>query len=509
MFVALSLGRPILLEGEVGVGKTEVAKVLATVFGRRLIRLQCYEGIDTNQALYEWDYARQMLQIRALSERQLDDDDAVDKLFGPKFLLERPLLEAVRAGDRRVLLIDEIDRADDEFEAFLLELLSDFQITIPEIGTITADTPPLVILTSNRTRELHDALKRRCLYHWVGYPSVEREVEIVLLRVPGVSEALARKVVAAVNRLRELDLAKPPGVAETIDWVAHARRARRDRPRRRAPLDDTLGAVVKERDDLDLVREQPRGDRLRCLTRRRSSSCSSPSVTSCARPGLVVGSGDVMTYCAAMAVARPERPRRPLLGRPDDDGHPPRPDPRLRPGVPAVLPRRATDAVRVRCAATIRAATPTQSVLEVPATEPGGRRAATRRRPASGCMASDADIWRNKSFAACTPEELAAVRRIMKRIRLTPPRRRTRRTATAPARRRGWTCAARSARRCARTASRPSCSGAGAGCALRPLMLILDVSGSMSDYSRNLLQFAYSTRQRPRRGSRCSASAPG
>src|SRR5262245_26589466 len=195
LFVGLQLDRPVLIEGEVGVGKTEVAKVLASVLGRRLIRLQCYEGIDTNQALYEWDYARQMLQIRALSERDLDDDAAVDRLFGPRFLIERPLLDAVRAGDQAVLLIDEVDRADDEFEAFLLELLSDFQITIPEIGTIKADRPPLVVLTSNRTRELHDALKRRCLYHWVGYPSAEREVAIVLVREPGASEALARKVV--------------------------------------------------------------------------------------------------------------------------------------------------------------------------------------------------------------------------------------------------------------------------------------------------------------------------
>src|SRR3954467_6934088 len=219
LFVSMSLGRPILIEGEVGVGKTEVAKVLASVLGRRLIRLQCYEGIDTNQALYEWDYARQMLQIRALSERGLDDDQAVDKLYGPKFLLERPLLEAVRAGDQAVLLVDEIDRADDEFEAFLLELLSDFQITVPEVGTIAAEKPPLVVLTSNRTRELHDALKRRCLYHWVDYPDAERELQLVLVRVPAVSETLARKVVAAVQRLRQLDLAKAPGVAETIDWV--------------------------------------------------------------------------------------------------------------------------------------------------------------------------------------------------------------------------------------------------------------------------------------------------
>ena len=194
MYVALTLGRPILLEGEVGVGKTEIAKVLASTFGRQLVRLQCYEGIDTNQALYEWDYARQMLQIRALSENQLSTDDAVDRLFGPKFLLERPLLEAIRGGDQCVLLIDEVDRADDEFEAFLLELLSDFQITIPEIGTIKATTKPLVILTSNRTRELHDALKRRCLYHWIGYPTAQRELEIVMLRAPGVAEILARKV---------------------------------------------------------------------------------------------------------------------------------------------------------------------------------------------------------------------------------------------------------------------------------------------------------------------------
>ena len=252
LFVGLRLGRPVLLEGEVGVGKTEVAKTLATVLGRRLIRLQCYEGIDSFQALYEWDYARQMLQIRALSEHDLGDEDAVDRLFGPKFLVERPLLDAVRAGDRAVLLVDEVDRADDEFEAFLLELLSDFQITIPEIGTIAADRPPMVVLTSNRTRELHDALKRRCLYHWVGYPSAEREVEIVMVREPAVAESLARKVVAAVHRLRELELAKPPGVAETIDWVrtldvVGARDLDVETAR------ETLGAVVKDRDDLDVV----------------------------------------------------------------------------------------------------------------------------------------------------------------------------------------------------------------------------------------------------------------
>jgi MoxR-like ATPase len=254
LYVALSLQRPILLEGEVGVGKTEAAKVLAAVFGRQLIRLQCYEGIDTNQALYEWDYARQMLYIRALSERNITEDDAVDKVFGPRFLLERPLLEAVRAGDQAVLLIDEVDRADDEFEAFLLEVLSDFQISIPEIGTVRAASPPLVILTSNRTRELHDALKRRCLYHWIGYPPAAREVEIVLVRAPGVPEKLAQSVVGAVNRLRELDLAKPPGVAETIDWARTLDFLGAAELGPQA-AEDTLGAVVKERDDLDLVRE--------------------------------------------------------------------------------------------------------------------------------------------------------------------------------------------------------------------------------------------------------------
>ena len=251
-YIAITLGRPLLLEGEVGVGKTELAKTLSRVFDRRLIRLQCYEGIDTNQALYEWDYARQMLQIRALSEHQLTDEGSVDKLFGEKFLLERPLLDAVRAGDECVLLIDEVDRADDEFEAFLLELLSDFQVTIPEIGTIQAKSRPLVVLTSNRTRELHDALKRRCLYHWIDYPTAEREEEIVRTRLPGVSETLAAKAVAAVHRLRGLDLAKPPGVAETIDWV-EALQAIGAEDVDEETFAHSSGSVIKDKDDLDVV----------------------------------------------------------------------------------------------------------------------------------------------------------------------------------------------------------------------------------------------------------------
>ncbi|MBV9162282.1 MAG: MoxR family ATPase [Pseudonocardiales bacterium] len=257
VFVAMSLQRPILLEGEVGVGKTEIAKVLASVLGRKLIRLQCYEGIDTNQALYEWDYARQLLYIRALSDRDIVGEEAVEKLFGPRFLLERPLMQAIQAGDQAVLLIDEVDRADDEFEAFLLEVLSDFQISIPEVGTIKAEYPPLVILTSNRTRDLHDALKRRCMYHWIGYPDPEREVEIVTVQAPDVAEALARKVVAAVNRLREMDLAKPPGVAETIDW-ARTLSFLGETGLSVSTADVTLGSIIKDRDDLELVRDNLR-----------------------------------------------------------------------------------------------------------------------------------------------------------------------------------------------------------------------------------------------------------
>jgi MoxR-like ATPase len=257
VFVAMSLQRPILLEGEVGVGKTELAKVLSSVFERTLIRLQCYEGIDTNQALYEWDYARQLLYIRALSDREIEGEEAVEKLFGPRFLLERPLMQAVQAGDQAVLLIDEVDRADDEFEAFLLEVLSDFQISIPEVGTIKAEHPPLVVLTSNRTRDLHDALKRRCMYHWIGYPDPDREVDIVTVQAPEVSATLAHKVVAAVNKLREMDLAKPPGVAETIDW-ARTLSFLGESDLNASNADATLGSVIKERDDLELVRDNLR-----------------------------------------------------------------------------------------------------------------------------------------------------------------------------------------------------------------------------------------------------------
>lgn len=251
VLLALKLGKPLLLEGEVGVGKTELAKTLATMLGRDLIRLQCYEGIDVHHALYEWDYARQMLHIRALGQAPSGQGgEGEADLFSDRFLLERPLLQAVRSGDQCVLLIDEVDRADDEFEAFLLELLGDFQVTIPEMGTVKAAARPIVILTSNRTRELHDALKRRCLYTWIGFPPADREVAIVRTRLPEVGPALAAQVVTAVNRLREMDLEKPPGVAETIDWTESLDALGVDTLTDQAAL-DTLGSVVKDRDDLE------------------------------------------------------------------------------------------------------------------------------------------------------------------------------------------------------------------------------------------------------------------
>jgi len=250
IYLALSLGKPLLLEGEAGVGKTEVAKVLAELLGRRLIRLQCYEGIDASQALYEWNYARQLIAVRAMDAT--DAEAHVEDLFGPDFLVERPLLAAIRAGDEAVLLVDELDRADDEFEAFLLEILSEFAVTIPEIGRVGALTPPAVIVTSNRTRELHDALKRRCLYHWIDHPDLDREVDIVRARAPHVGAALARDVAQAVARLRDLDLAKRPGVAETIDWAnALAFLGAEQLDTRLAR--DTLGSVVKDHEDQELV----------------------------------------------------------------------------------------------------------------------------------------------------------------------------------------------------------------------------------------------------------------
>jgi MoxR-like ATPase len=240
VYLATELGQPLLVEGEAGVGKTEVAKALANSAGARLIRLQCHEGIDVHHALYDWDYARQLLHLRAGEETPL---------YSERFLLRRPLLEALEADEPVVLLIDEIDRSDDEFEAFLLEFLSDFQVSIPEFGTVQARRRPLVVITSNRTRELHDALKRRCLYHWIDYPSPEREAEIVHARLPGVADEVALRVCRAVARLRAEELYKLPGVGETISW-AQALLALDD-----VDLDETLGVALKVREDIERVRE--------------------------------------------------------------------------------------------------------------------------------------------------------------------------------------------------------------------------------------------------------------
>jgi MoxR-like ATPase len=255
VFLALELGRPLLLEGEAGVGKTELAKVLAASLGTRLIRLQCYEGLDVNTAVYEWNYPRQMLEIRLLEARGEADHTTAHDIFGPEFLIKRPLLQALESDDgvAPVLLIDEIDRADEEFEAYLLELLSDFQVTVPEIGTIRAAHPPRAILTSNRTREVHDALKRRCLYHWIDYPSEVKEFEIVLARLPGAPEMLARRVVNVVHRLRGLELTKVPGIAETLDWTA-ALLALGAEDLSRELVEETMGVVLKYEEDIRSLR---------------------------------------------------------------------------------------------------------------------------------------------------------------------------------------------------------------------------------------------------------------
>jgi MoxR-like ATPase len=246
VFLAATLEQPLLLEGEAGVGKTEVARALAASAGARLIRLQCHEGIDLHHAVYDWDYQRQLLAIRAA-----EAGAQARELFGPEFLLRRPLLEALEHDGPAVLLIDEVDRADDEFEAFLLEFLADFAITIPELGTVVAKHRPLVVLTSNRTRELHDALKRRCLYHWIDYPTREREAEIVRARLPGVPEAVAERVCAAVARLREEELYKLPGVGETITWARALLALDAS-----ADLEETLGVALKVREDIERVRDR-------------------------------------------------------------------------------------------------------------------------------------------------------------------------------------------------------------------------------------------------------------
>jgi len=266
LFLTLKLQKPLLLEGEAGVGKTEVAKVLSDLLQTPLIRLQCYEGLDAASAIYEWDYPRQMLYLRTIEATgDLDRDAVRHDLFGEEFLLKRPLLQAIDAAHQRapVLLIDEVDRADQELEAFLLEILSDFQVTVPELGTIRAEHVPVVILTSNRTREIHDALKRRCLYHWIDFPSFEKEFRILATKVPEAPETLSRQIVAFTQALRETDLFKPPGMAETLDW-ARALLALGTVDLSESVVDDSLGVILKYQEDVDSVR----GERARNLIGR-------------------------------------------------------------------------------------------------------------------------------------------------------------------------------------------------------------------------------------------------
>ncbi len=255
VYLAISLDKPIFLEGEAGVGKTELAKVLAEILGTELIRLQCYEGLDTHTALYEWDYPRQMLEVRLQEARGVERQNIGADIFSEEFLLKRPLLRAIQADGPKapVLLIDEVDRSDEEFEAFLLEILSDFQITVPEIGTLTARQIPMVVLTSNRTRELHDALKRRCLYHWIDYPDVDKEAEIVRARVPDIDSSFAAQLAHFMARIRSEDLYKRPGVAETIDW-AQALLALGATGLDAETIDATLGCILKYKDDMDRLR---------------------------------------------------------------------------------------------------------------------------------------------------------------------------------------------------------------------------------------------------------------
>ena len=265
VYLALTLKRPLFLEGEAGVGKTEVAKVLASALGARLIRLQCYEGLDVNQAVYEWNYSRQLLHIRLLeASGDVDRTAAERELFSEEFLIKRPLLQALDSGEGRVvLLIDELDRADEEFEGYLLEMLSDFQITIPEVGTYTTDEPPVVVITSNRTREIHDALKRRCLYYWIDYPDLDKETQIVRSKVPQASQKLAGQVTAFVQELRDTELYKVPGVAETLDWTA-ALVSLNETELSPDVIDDTLGIMLKYREDVQAVR----GEQTRALLNR-------------------------------------------------------------------------------------------------------------------------------------------------------------------------------------------------------------------------------------------------
>ena len=473
-------------------GKTEAAKALATALDARLIRLQCYEGLDVSHAVYEWNYPRQLLHIRAAQEGTVSEEE----LFGPEFLIRRPLLEAIDSDEPVVLLIDEIDRADEEFEAFLLEVLSDFQITIPELGTIRARRKPAVILTSNRTRELHDALKRRALFHWIGHPSIEREVEIVMLRVPGIPERLAKEAAAFVRGLRALDLAKPPGVAETIDWAQALAALGREEIDAEV-VEQTLGSVLKYREDIETVRDEtlvglieearatrePLGAHAR---HARSSGTSSPSGGCCARSGSRSAPGGSRTPCAASA---------PSISR----------------GRTTSTSRSARRSSRVTTSSSSSTARSSRGSCAGPVA-PLVRQKQTRRfadrvvrdtleSGADGDEADDSatphelgasghELLREKDFAEMTPEEFERVRRLMAAIARTRPRRTSRRRSPDP--RGDRLDLRRLCRKSLRTGGEPIEQPWKARKTVpRKLVVLCDISGSMDAYARALLFYLH------------------
>src|SRR5205823_2736279 len=442
LFLALRLGKPLLLEGEAGTGKTEVAKVLAEALGARLIRLQCYEGLDVSAAVYEWNYARQMLEIRLLEARGAAEEEGLRDVFGPDFLIERPLLQAIAHRDPvpPVLLIDELDRADAEFEAFLLELLSDFQVSIPELGTISAAQPPVVVLTSNRTREIHDALKRRCLYHWIDYPTLEKERRIVALKVPEASERLAAQVCRMVQMLRGMELYKPPGVSETLDWAR--------------ALDAARALTLVDLSCRDDVYAALRAVLLDTHTHEPVFAAAFERFWSGLAPLIEEQAAAPLGY----APAQGPRPR----GEGGEDRH-------------------ATAERMLLLAGD-------DDLMDEG--DPGMADASEGQAVAY----SATEALRRKDFAHLTPRELAEMRRLLADLAFTPPLRRLRRSEAARggplldlrrvARRNlrygGEVLVLPRRRRKQRT---------------RPLALLCDVSGSMDRYTRLLLRFLHATTQ--------------
>ncbi len=450
LYLALTLEKPLLLEGEAGVGKTEAAKAIARALGAPLIRLQCYEGLDIAHAVYEWNYARQLLHIRAAQAGTVDEAE----LFGREFLIRRPVLEAIESEQPVLLLIDEIDRADEEFEAFLLEVLSDFQVTVPELGTIAAKQRPYVILTSNRTRELHDALKRRCLYHWIDHPSVEREIEIVELRVPGVPERLAEEAARFAAELRSLDLQKPPGLAETIDWV-RALTALGQQELDVENVQATLGSLLKYHEDLLSIRDEALAGlvvsrpwlssrRARRRARRRPARRRLRPRAARGRPR-----GRAAADRRRAAWARRDRPR---LGRRTSTGRfARRSSPGARTSRRSIAPSTPGSCVRRRRRAAARGGTAAARRPAAQGRRAGRRgRSSTAARSRSGAWSCD-ELLRTRDFAAMTPEEFARARVLIRQIAVGRPRRRTHRLRPD---RRGPTCST-CARSCARR-SRPA-----------------------------------------------------